>query len=229
MKMKSKNNVSKLNRNGYSLKVGALMLNPFTGFSYQIMQQEGEKVKRHYFIALPLPDEVKQFLQEKVELLKKQLPFQRWVHREDFHLTLAFLGDCEPDKLAECWRDCEIALQNERCFLLQLNEFGIFGRRDQPRIFWSAPMPEERLIMVQAAVAAACKKNNFALDERPFRPHITLARKYRDENPFTEEKLQSYQSMLNELPPFYVKEVALFETRMDQEPKYAIKEQVYLK
>ena len=82
--------------------------------------------------------------------------------------------------------------------------------------------------MVQSAVSAACKKNHFILDDRPFRPHITLARKYRAENPFTEEALQSCQSMLKELPPFYVKEVALFETRVDHEPKYAIKERVHL-
>ncbi len=185
-------------------------------------------MKRHYFIALPLPEEVKQFLQEKAERLKKHFPFQKWVHPEDFHLTLAFLGNAEPDKLAECWRDCEITLQNEQCFLLQLHEFGTFGRRDQPRIFWSAPKSEDRLILVQSAVAAACKKNHFILDDRPFRPHITLARKYRAENPFTEEALQSCQSMLKELPPFYVKEVALFETRVDHEPKYAIKERVHL-
>lgn len=186
-------------------------------------------MKRHYFIALPLPEEVKQYLQEKVELMKKQFPFQKWVHREDLHLTLAFLGDAEPDKLAECWRDCERALQDENRFSLQLQEFGVFGRKDQPRIFWTAPMPEDRLIMVQAVVAAACKKNNFTLDERPFRPHITLARKYRAENPFTEENLQKCQSLLSELPPFSVKEVGLFETRMDQVPKYEIKERVYLK
>lgn len=186
-------------------------------------------MKRHYFIAVPLPEEVKQYLQEKVELMKKQFPFQKWVHREDLHLTLAFLGDAEPDKLAECWRDCERALQDENRFLLQLQEFGVFGRKDQPRIFWTAPMPEDRLIMVQTVVAAACKKNNFTLDERPFRPHITLARKYRAENPFTEENLQKCQSLLSELPPFSVKEVGLFETRMDQVPKYEIKERVYLK
>ena len=187
------------------------------------------QVKHHYFIALPLPDEVRQFLQEKVELLKQQFPFQKWVHEEDYHLTLAFLGDSEPNKLAQCWRDCEMALQNEKCFSLRLHEFGTFGRRDQPRIFWSAPMSEDRLIFVQDIVATVCKKNNFRLDERPFRPHITLARKYRAEHPFTEENLQSCQSMFNELPPFFMKEVALFETRMNQEQKYAIKERVYLK
>ena len=186
-------------------------------------------MKKHYFIALPLPEDVKRFLQEKVELLKEQFPFQRWVHRDDVHLTLAFLGDADSDKLSECWKDCETALQNEQQFALQLHHFGIFGKSEQPRIFWCAPKSEDKLMSVQAAVAIACKKNNFALDERPFRPHITLARKYRAENPFTEEALQSCQRLLDDCPDFVVNEVALFETRMDEEPKYMIKDKMYLR
>ena len=186
-------------------------------------------MKKHYFIALPLPENVKQFLQEKVELLKKQLPFQRWVHRDDLHLTLAFLGDAEPNQLLECWKDCEMALQNEHPFTLHINHFGIFGKKEQPRVFWCAPHSEDQLISIQSAVADACKKNNFALEERPFRPHITLARKYRLEDLFTEGDLQLCQQLLKDCPPFIAEEVTLFETRMDKEPKYIKRERLYLR
>lgn len=186
-------------------------------------------MNKHYFIALPLPNEVKVFLSEGTTLLKKQYKFQKWVHMDDLHLTLAFLGASNEAMLRKCWKDCEFALREFPFFSLQLNEFGVFGRRDQPRIFWSAPSAEEKLMSLQGIVANACAKNGFVLDDRPFSPHITLARRYKGDAPFSEEDLLKCQSMLAGVTPFQVKEVALFETRMDQEPKYVVKESLYLK
>lgn len=53
--------------------------------------------RNHFFYALPLPAEVKRELYEFVQ--NKELPFSRFVHQEDLHLTLAFLGAAEEDKL----------------------------------------------------------------------------------------------------------------------------------
>lgn len=46
----------------------------------------------HYFFALLLPQDIKSYLQEKCEQIKMDFPFKRWVHHEDYHITLAFLG-----------------------------------------------------------------------------------------------------------------------------------------
>ncbi|RKI99580.1 RNA 2',3'-cyclic phosphodiesterase, partial [Butyricicoccus sp. 1XD8-22] len=53
----------------------------------------------HYFFAVKLPDEVKTFMSEWVQKNKREYPFARWVHPEDYHITLAFLGFAEEQKL----------------------------------------------------------------------------------------------------------------------------------
>ncbi len=58
--------------------------------------------RSHYFIAVPLTAEAKQAIARFSSNAAPSLPFRTWVHEEDYHITLAFLGDVPPKK----WRRC---------------------------------------------------------------------------------------------------------------------------
>ena len=57
------------------------------------------ETKSHYFWAVMLPDEVKHIIHHRLEKDKGLFQFKRWVHELDYHITLAFLGYAEPQKL----------------------------------------------------------------------------------------------------------------------------------
>ncbi len=59
----------------------------------------------HYFFAVKLPEETKLILKSHIEKLKGILPFGRWVHHEDLHITLAFLGHAPVEKIKTCNRE----------------------------------------------------------------------------------------------------------------------------
>ncbi|MFZ1574594.1 MAG: RNA 2',3'-cyclic phosphodiesterase [Chromatiaceae bacterium] len=97
----------------------------------------------------------------------------RPTHPEDIHLTLVFLGPASSEQ-----RQCAEAAAGRvrgQPFELTLDRVGSFPRA---RVLWcgadTAPPPLAGLVLALRAALAGC---GFALDERPYRPHATLARK----------------------------------------------------
>ncbi|MCM3389151.1 RNA 2',3'-cyclic phosphodiesterase [Ureibacillus chungkukjangi] len=172
--------------------------------------------KHHYFLAAKLPKEVKEFLKEWIEANKIDFPFARWVHHEDFHITLAFLGFAEENMKQEVIETMAQVLIDENPLTLTLNKIGTFGPHKKPRIFWADVEQSEELIEVQKKVYRQCTNIGFQLDKKPFRPHITLARKWHGEEDFDIGTLTNFDERLS----FTVDEVVLYETHLDRTPKY---------
>lgn len=97
----------------------------------------------------------------------------RPVERDNLHITLLFLGASDGRQRA-CAEEAagRIAVPS---FTLVLERTGYWSR---PRVFWvgsdHTPEPLTALIAALHRDLAEC---GFALDERPFRPHLTLLRK----------------------------------------------------
>jgi 2'-5' RNA ligase len=91
---------------------------------------------------------------------------------ENIHLTLAFLGEAEPDRAIAAAR----RVQGRR------HELPIDAARYVKRnqMVWVGPstMPSE-LASLAADLRAALVQGGFALEERPFAAHVTLIRKAR--------------------------------------------------
>lgn len=97
------------------------------------------------------------------------------VDPHNLHITLAFLGatDARQQQCAEACAD-RITVPP---FTLILDSLGYFPR---PRVLWAGseqtPAPLSELVTMLRQGLAGC---GFDLDERPFRPHVTLLRKVR--------------------------------------------------
>jgi RNA 2',3'-cyclic 3'-phosphodiesterase len=174
----------------------------------------------HFFFAVKIPEETKLILKQKKEKLKEILPFSRWVHHEDLHITLAFLGNAPTEKLSIAGDNVRQALSQLQGFQLEINKLGIFGKIDSPRIFWVDTKESKELQAVRTKVFTACVEASFQLETRPFKPHITLARKWAGEHPFHNKLLDIWHELQPEPLSFKVKEIVLYQTHLDQTPKY---------
>lgn len=177
----------------------------------------------HFFFAVRIPNETKQIMKEHCQELKKALPFGRWVHHEDIHITLAFLGFAPLENLQKVEKNAREALMGENSFQLEINKLGIFGASQSPRIFWADTMESKELHLVRKKVFAACSEAGFQLETRPFRPHITLARKWVGEEPFHESLLHIWEELQPQPLVFEAKDVVLYQTHLEKTPKYEVK------
>jgi len=122
------------------------------------------------FLAIEMPAEIKEIL----STLRKDMPGVRWVPPEQLHLTLLFLGELAPENLDRlCNALAAIAIPP---FTLTFDRTGCFPRPAAPRILWAGIKPQpalSRLVLLVREAAADC---GVIVEEKPFSPHITLAR-----------------------------------------------------
>jgi 2'-5' RNA ligase len=124
------------------------------------------------FFALDIDREIRERLDSYVDQLRRRVPGVRFMAPETYHITLKFLGevkDVEPVKQAA-------ATAQAGAFEVAFRETGFFPNARAPRIFWAGIHADERLPALATAIDEALAKASFAREERPFRPHLTLAR-----------------------------------------------------
>ncbi|MFJ7729490.1 RNA 2',3'-cyclic phosphodiesterase [Neobacillus sp. NPDC097160] len=176
--------------------------------------------RTHFFFAVRIPEETKVIMKAHIEKIKIDLPFSRWVHHQDLHITLAFLGAAAPEKLAVAENNIKEVLRGAEAFTLKINKLGIFGQKESPRVFWADTEESTELRAIRKKVFSACDKSGFQLETRPFRPHITLARKWNGAHSFQMELLEVWNKLQPEPLPFQAHDVALYQTHLQQTPKY---------
>lgn len=174
----------------------------------------------HYFFALSLPEEVKHSLQKVSEHIRNEFPFKNWVHHEDYHITLAFLGHAELLQLDDAVERTRNALRGFRAFPLHIHSAGVFGNNKAPRILWAGTERSAALQQLQQLTYESCTAAGFELEKRPFKPHITLARKWTGDHPFMQEGLKKHVESILPVPQFIAEEAVVYQTHLDRIPKY---------
>ena len=97
----------------------------------------------------------------------------RWIDRENYHLTLRFMGDIQNGTANELVAALDTVDQTG--FTLELSGAGYFGST-KPRALWVGIQTSPELSELQARVERLCQQLSFAPEQRKFTPHITLAR-----------------------------------------------------
>ncbi|MDT8859338.1 RNA 2',3'-cyclic phosphodiesterase [Alkalihalobacillus sp. MEB130] len=170
-------------------------------------------MQSHYFIAVPLPADVKSKV--KNSFTQRTYPFKRWVHEEDLHLTLVFLGACTNEQLQKVQASCRSLLSNWGEFSLETSALGTYGSKTNPRIFWLGVKDEPKLYRLQQDIFTICVEAGFSLDKRAFSPHITLARKWVGDEPYVPD-----QEGIMAKEQWLVSDIVLYQSVLTETPKY---------
>lgn len=106
-----------------------------------------------------------------------RFPEARWTRPEGIHLTFRFLGETPEERIAAIREGLAAALRPAAPFRLVTGAAGFFGSPARPRVLWTALDGETAAAAELAArIETALLPMGFAPEERPFRPHLTLAR-----------------------------------------------------
>jgi RNA 2',3'-cyclic 3'-phosphodiesterase len=140
------------------------------------MTESPEEVRA--FIAIELPDEVRRGLAGlRKEMQRDEHRFVKWVDPEAIHLTLKFLGDVPSGRVTEIARTIEVAAKAVTPFELEVSGLGVFPNSKQVRVLWVGIGGDvDRLKELQRGIDTELAALSFAREDRPFVPHLTLAR-----------------------------------------------------
>ncbi|MFZ4450720.1 RNA 2',3'-cyclic phosphodiesterase [Salibacterium aidingense] len=171
----------------------------------------------HYFLALPVPAEAGETIAQWKQKAKSSLSFKKWVHKNDYHITLFFLGAASQEAVDGVSHAIRRQSREFPRFSLKAGKTGFFGRPEAPKILWAGVEGPQVLQQLQSRVSETCGSFGFSKETRPYHPHITIARKWQGND--------SFPSRIETVPPlksmkWTVEEVVLYRTHWHTEPKY---------
>lgn len=158
------------------------------------------------FIGVPLAHEVIHGLERLSRSLRSADDGLRWTAAETWHITLQFLGETSQERYG-----CVTARLREvvsPSAVIRVGELGFF---DRAGVFFADVRVSPELGRLQQSVVAATAKCGCATEERPFHPHITLARAKGDNRMHALRKLKDRVKPQAEFPAFTAAEFLLYE------------------
>ncbi len=174
------------------------------------------------FCAIELSDSLRQQLARHIEQLRAAVPeaHASWSRPENIHLTLKFFGDVKQHLVSKISAAAERAVDKVGPFQIAVAGAGAFPKPSQPRVLWiGLEDPSRTLATLQGQVENECAKERFAKEERPFHPHLTIARIRHPEGSRT---LADFHQQLGfTAQPFLVNEIVVFRSELgSQGSKY---------
>lgn len=139
--------------------------------------EESEDTPWRLFIAVPLPEEVREFVARIIADLRADEWPIRWTDPDNAHLTLHFLGDTPPENAELLRLALGEAITHHEAFDLRTADLGTFPSLKRPRVLWLGLWgPAHRLEAIRNDIGALLESLGVEVDEKEFRPHITLGR-----------------------------------------------------
>lgn len=172
------------------------------------------------FTAIRLPHH----LQEQVKVwrddIKRQLSFRTWTDPRDYHITLQFMGDVDTNTIPSVIEVLKEAAAKGGSFQLRLGGAGTFGRPASPKVLWRGVEGERgKLGLLQKTVADHMLPLGFRPEERPYSPHITIARSYIGSEPV--QPLPNIENAGSDAS-WIATDFVLFATKFGRKPMYEV-------
>ena len=128
------------------------------------------------FLALLLPDEIKVRLVAAVQRLAPLATDVKWYTKDQFHLTLAYLGEVSPAILPHVTAAADRVGAALPAFPCHVHGLGFFGTKRNPQTLWAGVEPAPELMALQEMLWKELKKFGYVNEADEFHPHITLGR-----------------------------------------------------
>lgn len=120
------------------------------------------------FVAVRFSDEVNQRLMTAIRAMQAH-GRGNFSREENLHLTLAFIGETENFEQAKA----AVSQVYARPFTLTVERIGKFGD-----LYWAGIKKSDELSSVQKQTAALLRSAGFSIEDRTFKPHLTLVRNF---------------------------------------------------
>ncbi|HYW37693.1 MAG TPA: RNA 2',3'-cyclic phosphodiesterase [Terriglobales bacterium] len=126
------------------------------------------------FIGIDLDSEVRARIERFLEGVQGFAPDARWARPESLHITLKFIGEQTPERVEAVTE--RLRRVESSAFEIRFAGYGFFPTAKAPRVFWIGIQAGPQLAELAGSVDATVAELGIPGEDRPFSPHLTLAR-----------------------------------------------------
>jgi RNA 2',3'-cyclic 3'-phosphodiesterase len=164
------------------------------------------------FVAVDMPEAAAEALERAVEPWRERLGAGRWVRRENWHVTVKFLGRTWPRLMRFVQTACRKVAEGVPPFEVTLSGLGVFPGPGRARVLWAGLDDREGRLTEIAAALDAGLAGEFAPEKRGFTPHLTVAR-FNPPIPMREDA-ESLAATSIDAPAFEVDRLILYRSHL---------------
>lgn len=129
------------------------------------------------FLGVTLSSDLGQKVAELQHQIRGRLPKINWVRPESIHLTLKFLGIVDRAMVEQVMTAIRSIQKNQAPITLEIQGLGVFPKIRCPRILWIGCIGDiPSLLNLVSRIEGALDPLGFLIEEKPYHPHLTLAR-----------------------------------------------------
>jgi RNA 2',3'-cyclic 3'-phosphodiesterase len=131
-----------------------------------------DSIRSFIAVKIPLLDPLRPVLRELAEMGRAL----KSVDPENLHVTLKFLGNISSESISEVRSALEGAAATGCRCVVRLTGLGVFPHPQRPSVVWAGLEGADNLSAVAGEIDRRLEALGFLPEERPFAPHLTLAR-----------------------------------------------------
>lgn len=182
------------------------------------------------FVAINLPDALREEVHEAVAPLREDGVPARWVDASSYHLTMKFIGEVRPDDRHAAEAMLRRCVSGYRPVDVGMEGVGAFPSLRRPRVIWLGVAPTPQLRALKHDLEHAYARLGVERETRAFRPHVTLGRVPDDADAGDFRKLESLAREIRVDAEFTASHLDLMRSRLRPDgPEYAVEARVPLR
>lgn len=180
------------------------------------------------FIAIKMP--VSKQTAELIKDIKLELSDEKikWVEIDQMHITIFFAGDTHLNMIEKISLQLDNLLKAKKSFKISCKGLGLFKNLAKPRVLFLGIEHPESLQNLKKDIDGLMKELGFDIEERTFKPHLTLGRiKYIKHKSKLKTLLEKYKDF--EFGSFNIDKVLFYESELTSKgPVYKVIKHFYL-
>ena len=134
-----------------------------------------------------------------------------WTIPGNWHITLFFLGSTEVSAISLLQQLIEESFRDVKAYQTELMGVGVFPNTHNPKVLWLGLEDIQPIISAYSQLGESLQQNGFSFDQKPLKPHLTIARVKKTNHPSAfQSLLDKYQKTV--FDRIEIKSVALFES-----------------
>jgi 2'-5' RNA ligase len=177
------------------------------------------------FLAIEFPDDILRQMEALSRDLMARIPDPqraiRWVKPDQFHLTLKFIGECPDTSVAKLKEAMDQTARRHESFGLGFRRLGSFKSGQFLRVLWLGTEDGTEAAKALASdLEESCQAAGSPRDERPYHPHLTLAR---SKGPLPASMLDEIFAAINPktIGPVFIEKLSLIQSILSPHgPRY---------